>query len=60
MNLHKEIYILEGGFGTMYQLYNYPEKYAAGMALCGWTKYNDLTPLANMSLWIAIAMTTRL
>lgn len=42
-----------GGNGTLYQLYNFGEKYAAGMALCGWSSYKDLTPLIDMPLWLA-------
>lgn len=44
-----------GGNGTIYQAYNYPEKYAAVVALCGY--YNDeviadLSRFDGMGIWL--------
>lgn len=44
-----------GGYGTVYQAYNYPEKYAAVVALCGY--YNeevisDLSRFDGMGVWL--------
>lgn len=44
-----------GGYGTIYQAYNYPEKYAAVVALCGY--YNeevisDLSRFDGMGIWL--------
>lgn len=44
-----------GGYGTIYQAYNYPEKYAAVVALCGY--YNeeiisDLSRFDDIGIWL--------
>lgn len=43
-----------GGNGTIYQAYNYPEKYAAVVALCGYYNENiisDLSRFDGMGIW---------
>lgn len=44
-----------GGNGTIYQAYNYPEKYAAVVALCGYYNENiisDLSRFDGMGIWL--------
>lgn len=44
-----------GGNGTIYQAYNYPEKYAAIVALCGYYNENiisDLSRFDGMGIWL--------
>ena len=41
-----------GGYGTMDFVGTYPEKIAAGMALCGGTTLKDLSRIGEAPLWI--------
>lgn len=44
-----------GGNGTIHQAYNYPEKYAAVVALCGYYNENiisDLSRFDGMGIWL--------
>lgn len=44
-----------GGYGTLYQAYNYPEKYAAVVALCGYYSekiISDLSRFDGMGIWL--------
>ena len=41
-----------GGYGTMDFIGTYPEKIAAGMALCGGTTLRDLSRMGEAPLWI--------
>lgn len=49
-----------GGHGAMYQAYNYPDKYAAVVPLCGIfpdNEFADLSKLNDMGIWIAHSRT---
>lgn len=49
-----------GGNGTMFQLYNYPDKYAAAIALCGYyddEMFSDLRIIKDKPIWLAHSKT---
>ena len=41
-----------GGYGTMDVCATYPDRIAAGMALCGGCSYKDVSGLGNLPFWI--------
>ena len=52
---HRRVYVIGmslGGYGTMDFLGTYPEKIAAGMALCGGCSLKDQSKLGDAPLWI--------
>lgn len=52
---HQRVYVIGmslGGYGTMDFVGTYPDKIAAGMALCGGCSLKDQTKLGEVPLWI--------
>ncbi len=41
-----------GGYGTMDVCATYPDRIAAGMALCGGCSYKDVSGLGDLPFWI--------